>query len=554
MEILSAGETTPTLFDEITFVNAVENQGLENRKQDVVVNAYAIQTNNINGDKTDPQGVWEVITNTGITDGDQDTTENVPTVDDLLQQHEFEYYSSLALAVNDVNANTIGANADVDLPDAVAGIYVDDGDTYVVLLKDATETAIVSPAVDMTINLAGNTLTTEGNYGIEVVSGDTIIDGRLEGSTIQSSTSTRLVVCQSGAVCAIDNGAYTMNVSSDANTYMIASYGTMSIDNATITGTQNGTAAIVGVNCLAGTLEVSNCDVSTIASGNAFAIQVVGEAIISDCDMMSTSTGGISIAINQYGDSIMSNCNINVIGKTSARGIDNSTKCTLEMSDCNITATSPDGKSLGINNYGTATMSDCNIKAYANYIGDESSYLSSSIGVDNTSSGTITLNDCYVMGTHSGVSARNKIYINGGTYESYGHGGIYFCKTGTTAYVRNATIRQCAMPNGYDVNIYSNGSGFYIGGGSGQSNMTIYMDNCDIYGSEQPIVLRGTSGEKNNTLYISNSRINKDYASGIRIDNNTHKLYLGVGNNFTVADVAQGTSSVIVTDDVYIMN
>jgi hypothetical protein len=68
MEILSAGETTPTLFDEITFVNAVEGQGLENSKKDVIVNAYAIQTNNINGDKTDPQGVWEVITNTGITE------------------------------------------------------------------------------------------------------------------------------------------------------------------------------------------------------------------------------------------------------------------------------------------------------------------------------------------------------------------------------------------------------------------------------------------------------------------------------------------------------
>jgi hypothetical protein len=51
------------LFDEITFVNAVEGQGLENSKKDVIVNAYAIQTNNINGDKTDPQGVWEVVTN-----------------------------------------------------------------------------------------------------------------------------------------------------------------------------------------------------------------------------------------------------------------------------------------------------------------------------------------------------------------------------------------------------------------------------------------------------------------------------------------------------------
>jgi predicted ribosomally synthesized peptide with SipW-like signal peptide len=76
MEILSAGETTPTLFDEITFVNAVEGQGLENSQKDVVVNAYAIQTNNINGDKTDPQGVWEVVTNATIDNGTQTPSES----------------------------------------------------------------------------------------------------------------------------------------------------------------------------------------------------------------------------------------------------------------------------------------------------------------------------------------------------------------------------------------------------------------------------------------------------------------------------------------------
>jgi hypothetical protein len=63
---LTAGETTPTLFDEITFVNVVENQGFENSELDVVINAYGIQTEGINGGKTDPQGVWEVITKSQI--------------------------------------------------------------------------------------------------------------------------------------------------------------------------------------------------------------------------------------------------------------------------------------------------------------------------------------------------------------------------------------------------------------------------------------------------------------------------------------------------------
>lgn len=66
LKALAANETTPTLFDEITFVNAVENQGLEAAELDVIINAYGIQTNDINGGKTDPAGVWEVITNSGM--------------------------------------------------------------------------------------------------------------------------------------------------------------------------------------------------------------------------------------------------------------------------------------------------------------------------------------------------------------------------------------------------------------------------------------------------------------------------------------------------------
>ena len=63
LKALAANETTPTLFDEITFVNVVENQGLETTELDVVINAYGIQTNDINGGKTDPAGVWEVVMN-----------------------------------------------------------------------------------------------------------------------------------------------------------------------------------------------------------------------------------------------------------------------------------------------------------------------------------------------------------------------------------------------------------------------------------------------------------------------------------------------------------
>lgn len=170
------------------------------------------------------------------------------------------------------------------------------------------------------------------------------------------------------------------------------------------------------------------------------------------------------------------------------------------------------------------------------------------------------------MGTHSGVQNQGTLYVNGGTYEGYGHGGFYFTESGTTSYVRNATIRECAMPNGYsdlDTDGGCNYAGFYIGGDVDENNITVYMDNCDIYGSKRPFVFRGTDGEQNNTVYISNSRINKDYTEiGIRIDNDTHRLYIGQNCNFDISNCGipswrpQFDMSTVVfeTDEVYIMN
>lgn len=57
--------TTPTLFDTVTFANIVEDQGLEEATLNIVVNAYGIQTSNVNGGTTDPDMIWAVIDNQG---------------------------------------------------------------------------------------------------------------------------------------------------------------------------------------------------------------------------------------------------------------------------------------------------------------------------------------------------------------------------------------------------------------------------------------------------------------------------------------------------------
>lgn len=62
---LAKDATTPTLFDTVTFVNLVEDQGLEEATLDIVINAYGIQTANVNGGTVDPDMIWDVICNQG---------------------------------------------------------------------------------------------------------------------------------------------------------------------------------------------------------------------------------------------------------------------------------------------------------------------------------------------------------------------------------------------------------------------------------------------------------------------------------------------------------
>jgi predicted ribosomally synthesized peptide with SipW-like signal peptide len=89
LEALSPGDSTSALFDYVKFANVTEDQGLELTTQDVVVNAYAIQTDNVKetttyaGNNSDgafsPAAVWGVVyranPTTDVTDAEDATTD-----------------------------------------------------------------------------------------------------------------------------------------------------------------------------------------------------------------------------------------------------------------------------------------------------------------------------------------------------------------------------------------------------------------------------------------------------------------------------------------------
>ena len=450
----------------------------------------------------------------------------VPTTDQLQSKHKFDYYSTFRGAIADANANTIGVNADATKDSATAGVYTENGETFVVLLKDTTETSEVTVTADMTINLGGNILNFDSNTGITNTKDtqNTInIDGRLKNSTITSNIHS--VYWKSGNIN-INGGIYISTDESDTIASIRVENATGIIENCTISSTSESKTA-VGMYFKGSTGTVKNTNISTKNKDGKSQSVYFSES----------STGTIE------------NCTISATSENnSVDGIVFASTGTVHtVKNSSVSAKTKDGKAKGIafNSGTTGIIENCTITAHANYASDGSTYTAIGLGLYGGVNSTIDVKNCNISGIHSGIQTAGSLNVDGGTYEGYGHGGFYFTGAGTTSYVKNATIRECAMPDGYITNIDSNYTGFYVGG---NNNITVYMDNCDIYGSKRPFVLRGSSGEQNNTLYISNSNINT--SAKIRIDNDTHKLYIGKGNNFTAENTTR-PSSVIITDETY---
>lgn len=58
---VEAGKATTSIFSNITTVNAIEGQGLEEQKFQMPIKAYGIQVSDLNGGKTAPADVWSIF-------------------------------------------------------------------------------------------------------------------------------------------------------------------------------------------------------------------------------------------------------------------------------------------------------------------------------------------------------------------------------------------------------------------------------------------------------------------------------------------------------------
>lgn len=220
--------------------------------------------------------------------------------------NSFAYYSTVAAAVNDVNAGTIGTNADADATTAVAGVYVNGGRPYVVLLKDTTEALRMQPTVPMTINLNGHMFSVnEDAIGIDIKSDDIVVDGRLVGSGVRvenALAAARAIQVGGGFKNAIVNGGqYTALCHSGAATVIYVGTGaTAVISNCEINGT-TGTKIGHGIGAQ-GETTISGCTINmTETDVDTIGVNIAGNSNIAvymdNCDIRSTATEFVALQL-----------------------------------------------------------------------------------------------------------------------------------------------------------------------------------------------------------------------------------------------------------------
>lgn len=156
MYALTPGSTTNALFDTILFANVVDSQGLEEQTLSVLVNAYAIQANDINSGIKDPNEVWKVTVNsvtkevstaaelesalsTGIDVKlinditiPHSTPENVPTVAGEAVVLDLNGHTLMASEVFVANNGSLTINANGGGAVEGANMYVYDGGTITI--------------------------------------------------------------------------------------------------------------------------------------------------------------------------------------------------------------------------------------------------------------------------------------------------------------------------------------------------------------------------------------------------------------------------------------
>jgi hypothetical protein len=353
----------------------------------------------------------------------------------------------------------------------------------------------------------------------------------LDNLTNEHSSATQSHIAEEGKVIKLIqdttfNEEYSLyGKTLDLNGHVLTINNTLYMDSGS--KIKNGTIVMDGTRCTAISANGSNIVIDNVVLNVSADLEAVGILVHRTVDIRNSK-----ILVNTT----------NKYASTRAYGVLSTLLGGAIVYNSDITASVQYGKAMAVNIQSDGEIINSRLNAYSNYDSDEKDYLSYSIGC--RSFGTLRIENSYVYGVHSGIDSSGDTFINGGTYEGFGHGGIYCSGHGATYYIYNCTIQTADMPEGYEqMRTNRTENGMYIGGGKGNDNMIVCMDGCNVSGIKYDVVLRGTSSEKNNKLYVSNCTFGQNK---IRIDNNTHMLYVGNGctltdDSYTIGDAVVNT-------------
>ena len=399
-----------------------------------------------------------------------------------------------------------GDTSDTGLTQGDVAVGEINGQKVIVLMEDLELTETVNIDSDVKLNMNGHTITSTATPAIRSNATNMIVEATTPGSQVIVDAPAG----QKGTVLSVMSGELTVN-------------GGEYISNTSKAGTSTGQsyALYAGTGT---TLNVNNATVTAIDDNNG---SIVGVNGATDTTMYLT---GVTIYVK------------------SGKSLEN----------------------IGVNAKGKAVITDCNIVAVADYVANSSgnAYASNSRGIYAYSD--LELYNSYVWGAHSGVISLGNVYVDGGTYEGYGHGAFYLGGSDTTSYFYNADLNWAPMRDGAasDIVAGTNGAGFYLGNGG--KNMKAYFDNCnfntndangeaykDMTAPMYGIVLRTSGNEANNLIYLSNCYVEMATKQMFRGNGTSgHIVYNGVGNDWSNAKMVinGGESGYISTEESYAAN
>ena len=459
---------------------------------------------------------------------------------------ESTYYASIADAITDIN-NGVQENEVSSLVDAKVRVFTgDSGVPVVMLLTDVSVDATIDIGKDINLVLGEYKITLAAAARLNFAAGTkcSIIargKGGITKSVVEETTTGIYLVAAHGDSLIVDGGTYTISGVDTVGCIAFASASDckyLKMDNCTVSA-KNAIIQVSGdhvARCVqnqAGVLVVSGCTLNVTAAGPAQCIMGYGTITVNKCDITAYS-GGYAVRAVFLLPGTANICDSNISATTAssdsyAAGIYNSGGCALTVRDTNILAdaqgvsATSGSMSLACNNLGTAYFE--NVRA---------------------------------NGTHSGIQSTGKLYVSGGVYTGYCHGGFYLAHGAEgEAYINDATIRSGNYEGMFD---YSDMTGLIYGSMYvGANDTTVYIDGCtfDPAGHHISLVLRGSNDEQNITVNISNSTLGD--GGQVRVDNDTHTLNVGVGTDITTDKIVDidGTNQpdrVVFTNKLYRKN